>query len=340
MSEFDVRFLSTEYQNVILYNDVNTIEKYLNTSRTGRSKPLTRKQKFDIWNLTLKYCEYKSANDFVDRSELFNLLSGYFNSNGIRPYKNVIADEVQDLSNVELRFLRSLVEVKGNDLFLVGDPYQKIYDRRINFSASGISVRGVRSKQLRINYRTSEEIKRLALSTIKGINYDDFDGEKESLAGYLSVFHGELPVYEVFQTKGQEIDFIIEGLSILKDSGLTLSQIAIGSRTKDGFKDIKSTLHKMKIPYNDITTSSNSDAGGIVLSTFHGLKGLEFKAIFLTDVNNRTCPLIISNFYQMDDQQKKDFLNKEKGLLYVAMTRSIKLLTISGVGVKSELITI
>ena len=58
--------------------------------------------------------------------------------------------EIQDFSNVELRFLRGLVEEKNDDLFLVGDPYQKIYARKINFTAAGISVRGNRSKQLRI----------------------------------------------------------------------------------------------------------------------------------------------------------------------------------------------
>jgi superfamily I DNA/RNA helicase len=340
LSEFDVRFLSAEYQNVILYNDVTTLEIYLTTSRIGRGKPLTRKQKMDIWDLVEKYNEYKQANDFFDRAELFNKVSNYNNSLENKPFKHVIADEIQDLSNVELRFLRSLVETKENDLFLVGDPYQKIYDRKINFSAAGISIRGNRSKQLRINYRTSEEIKKLAISTIKGINYDDFDGEQEKLVGYLSVFHGELPSYEIFSTKGQEIDYIIENLSILKDTGLNLNAIAIGSRTKDGLKDIKTALHRLKIPYNDITTSSSNDSKGVVLSTFHGLKGLEFKAIFLTDVNNRTCPLMVGNFYKMEDAEKTEFLNREKGLIYVAMTRSVNILMISGVGVKSELISI
>lgn len=46
----------------------------------------------------------------------------------------MIADELQDLSNVELRFLRSIVSEGPNDLFLVGDPFQKIYDRVLNFS--------------------------------------------------------------------------------------------------------------------------------------------------------------------------------------------------------------
>jgi len=340
LTEFDVRFVSGEYQSVILFNDVKNIDSYLNTSRIGRGKPLTRKQKMNMWMLVEKYTEYKQANDFVDRSELFNLLSNYYKLQENKPFKHVIADEVQDLSNIELRFLRSLVEHKENDLFLVGDPYQKIYARKINFTTAGISVRGNRSKQLRINYRTSEEIKRLAISTIKGLNYDDFDGEEEKLGGYLSLFHGEKPTYEIFKTKAEEIDSIINNIIILKESGVKYNQIAIGFRTKDALKEIKTTLHKLKIPYNDFTTSQSIDNDGIVLSTLHGLKGLEFKTLFISDVNNRTCPLIFGGFDEMDDQQKQDYINSEKALVYVAMTRAISILKISGVGVKTDLIPI
>lgn len=340
LTTFDKNFLSSEFQNVILYNDIKNLETYLNTSRIGRGKPITRKQKMDIWSLIEKYSEYKKENDLVDRSELFNAVSTHFNLIKVKPYRNIIADEVQDLSSVELRFLRSLVEEKENDLFLVGDPYQKIYARRINFSAAGISVRGHRSKQLRINYRTSEEIKRLAITTIKGLNYDDFDGEIENLSGYLSLFHGEAPTYEVFKTKNEETNSIIAQINELKDNGLRYSEIAVGFRTKEALKELKSTLHQMKIPYNDNTTSVTNDSGGVVLSTLHGLKGLEFKAVFLADINNRTCPLYFHGFNDMEEQEKTDYINSEKSLIYVAMTRAINILKITGTGIKSEMIGI
>ena len=338
LSEFEIAFLIGEHQNVILYNDVKTIEEYLSTSRIGRGKPITRKQKMDIWNLVGKYNQYKTDNNLVDRLELFNSVSTFFKEKEIKPFKNVIADEVQDLSNVELRFLRSIVEEKDNDLFLVGDPYQKIYARKINFSGAGISVRGNRSKQLRINYRTSEEIKRLAISTVKGLQYDDFDGQEESLNGYLSLFHGQKPTYEIFRTKTDEIEFIINQIKELKAGGLNYSDIAIGFRTKEALKEVKTNLHKIKIPYNDNTSSATNDSGGVVLSTFHGLKGLEYKAVFLADVNNRTCPLYFSGFNELENAEKIEFENGEKSLIYVAMTRAISHLFISGIGVKSELI--
>lgn len=340
LSEFEVGFLSAEHQNVILYNNVNSLESYLGTSRIGRGKPITRKQKMEIWSLIEKYNHYKTINNLVDRAELFNRASNFFKEQEVKPFSHVIADEVQDLSNVELRFLRSIVEEKGNDLFLVGDPYQRIYAKKLNFSSAGISVRGNRSKQLRINYRTSEEIKRLAISTVKGLKYDDFDGEEETLNGYLSLFHGQKPSYEIFKTKTDETEYIIERIKELKSEGVNYSDIAIGFRTKDALKEVKTALHKLKLPYNDNTTNTINDSGGIVLSTFHGLKGLEFKVVFLADVNNRTCPLYYSGYNELDADSKLQYENSEKSLVYVAMTRAISKLFITGIGVKSVIIRI
>jgi len=339
LTEFDTLFLTAEYQNVILFNDIKNLEEYLKVSRIGRGKPISRKVKMEIWELVEKYNKKKKEENYIDRAELFNLVTNHLKSLAFRPFKNVIADEVQDLSNIELRFLRALVEEKVNDLFLVGDPYQKIYARKINFTAAGISIRGSRSKQLKINYRTSEEIKRLAVTAVQGINYDDFDGETEKLNGYLSLFHGELPTYEVFKTKSDEINTIITYIEELKEKGFKLNDIALAFRTKEALKEVKTALHKNKIPFSDNATASSSNSGAI-LSTFHGLKGLEFKAVMLCDVNYRTVPLMIQKMDTMDQQEKEDYLNSEKSLLYVAITRAISVLKIVGTGIKSELVNI
>ncbi|MBS1778807.1 MAG: DEAD/DEAH box helicase [Bacteroidetes bacterium] len=340
LSEFDSSFLSSEYQNVVLFNDIKNIDGYLKVSRIGRGKPISRKQKMEVWNLIETYNKKKKEHGYVDRSELFNIVSEYNNTLTKKPFKYLIADEVQDLSNVELRLLRSLVEEKENDLFLVGDPFQKIYARKLNFTAAGIAVRGNRSKKLRINYRTSEEIKRLALSAVKGINYDDFDGEAEKLNGYLSLFHGDTPTYEVFKTKTEEIQTIIKLINELKDSGLKYADIAIGCRTRDSIREIKTNLHKAKIPYSDNSAAPSTASSGICLSTFHGLKGLEFKAVIMSDVNNRTSPLYFQKMEDMSTFEKEEYLHSERSLLYVAITRAISTLKIFGTGIKTNLISL
>ena len=176
VTEFDEKFLYDEYIDVIVYFGNTDAKSYMMQQRVGRTKALSRKQRLEIWKLVEKYVALKQERKVVDRLELFNETTRYLNDNNVRPYTNVIADEFQDFSNPELKFLRALVAEGSNDLFLTGDPMQRIYSgRKINFGAAGINVRGVRSRRLKINYRTTEPIKRVAVSVIKGIDYDDID---------------------------------------------------------------------------------------------------------------------------------------------------------------------
>ena len=65
--------------------------------------------------------------------------------------------------------------------------------------------------------------------------------------------------------------------------------ITIAARTRDSVKDFTDYLHRKGIPYvrRDLQNPNNQ---GVRLTTFHGMKGLEFKHVFLTDVNQRTLP--------------------------------------------------
>jgi len=70
-------------------------------------------------------------------------------------YAAVVVDEAQDLDLASFSLLRALVgEARANDLFIVGDPHQRIYGKPVVLSRCGIDIRG-RSKKLRINYRTT-----------------------------------------------------------------------------------------------------------------------------------------------------------------------------------------
>ena len=337
-SQFDATFLHGEYQNVILYNDVQDMSTYLLTGRAGRGKPLSRKQRMDVWTLVEAYNTYKQTQNLVDRSELFNKATRHFRQAPTKPFRHIIADEIQDFSNIELRFLRSLAAENTNDLFLVGDPFQNIYTRKLNFTRAGVSVRGNRSRRLRINYRTSEEIKRLAMSTVAGINYDDFDGEQEQLNGYLSLFHGEKPVYQLFRSSEDELQYIVDKMQAFRQQGLQYQDMAVGFRTRDALRDLKSRLHALEIPYTDTTTNTTTSSDAVTLSTFHSLKGLEFKVVFLAGINSRTCPFLHRGYHELEANEKIDYENSEKSLLYVAMTRAVQWLGISGTGMKSGLV--
>ena len=106
ISEFDEQFLYSEYIDVIIYNNNKDLKSYLLQARTGRTKPITRKQRVEIWKLKEQYEALKQERKKVDRLELFNMAANYMKEHQIHPYSHVIADEFQDFSNPELRFLR------------------------------------------------------------------------------------------------------------------------------------------------------------------------------------------------------------------------------------------
>lgn len=347
LSQFDSDFLDKEYKEVILFLNLSTDKAYFKAPRKGRKRRASRKDKMEIWRLLAVYQAKKKEQQYWNRGEVYNLLFDHYKAMTDKPFGHVIADEIQDFSNIELRLLRSLVTEKPNDLFLVGDPLQKIYKRQLNFSKAGIHIRGRRSRRLKINYRTTEKIRKAAVSIIKNISFDNFDGEAESKKGYVSLVQGkQIPSYQTFSTKKAELDFLfqkIEELAFEEASmaaKLNLSEICIAARTKNGIKDIKSFLHQQKLPYFDLSQQQGNIKSGIRLSTFHSLKGLEFKAVFLADVQERTVPSRPAAFRDWDTATQTTFDQRERALVYVAMSRAIQVLFVSGVGSRSTLIQI
>ena len=108
-------------------------------------------------------------------------------------FSSIIIDETQDFGPQALRLLRAMVASGANDLFFVGDGHQRIYNRnRASMSACGIDIRG-RSRKLYLNYRTTEEIRRVAVAMLEGCEVDDLDEGSDEVKRYKSVSHGPRP---------------------------------------------------------------------------------------------------------------------------------------------------
>ena len=338
VTEFDEKFLYDEYIDVIVYFGNTDVRSYMMQQRVGRTKALSRKQRIEIWNLVEKYVALKQERKVVDRLELFNETTKFLNENNIRPYTNVIADEFQDFSNPELKFLRALVAEGRNDLFLTGDPMQRIYSgRKINFGAAGINVRGVRSRRLKINYRTTEPIKKVAVSVIKGIYFDDMDGGTESMNGYVSLIHGgEKPIYKMVGSASDEVSQIIEWINECVNSHIIPNDICVAAPSMGLMKDLQTYMHSNGVAYKILKgTSKQGASNGISLCTLHSLKGLEFKVVILMGINERNIPSKVAEGYPfsgMDALDKKEFLSSKRSLLYVAITRARQLVYLVGYG--------
>jgi hypothetical protein len=76
-------------------------------------------------------------------------------------------------------------------LFFAGDLGQRIFQQPFSWKALGVDVRG-RSSTLRINYRTSHQI-RMQADRLLGPDVSDVDGNKEERKGTVSLFNGPEP---------------------------------------------------------------------------------------------------------------------------------------------------
>ncbi len=333
-SHFDVEFLFAEYNDIILQQNITSLEEYNTASRVGRNSRIGRKDKREIWDVVEEFQRQKAGN--YSKLELCNLLSQYFRKQKLKPYFAVICDEIQDFSNPELSLLRSVVEEKENDMFLVGDPFQNIYMRSLNFAKSGVIVKGRRSRKLKINYRTTEEIKLQAINVVSGLLVDDFDGSQENLKGYLSLMHGNQPSYNTFINPEEEDNYILAQLKQLLSSGSILpNEMCISARTNIGLDDIKKTLNKAKIKYFDLS-SNKQNTNAINVSTFHNMKGHEFKIVFVKGMSTNTIPYRHTNYVNLSENERKLYIQQERSLYYVVFSRAIQTLIITGIGGKSN----
>ena len=199
-------FLAEEYQEVVLQQNLESLPAYLVAKRSGRGEALQKADREQIWKLVEHYQEMIDAENLVHLDQISNEVATYLRGWDPCPFSHVIVDEIQDFGMPELRVIRQLTEMGENDLFLCGDPMQNIYGKRLSFSLAGIQVRGTRSQTLKINYRTTDEIRKVATHTLIGCEFDDFEGT--ALPGgkspYYSFFRGPEPIYQVFPKEQAE----------------------------------------------------------------------------------------------------------------------------------------
>src|SRR6185295_6122965 len=127
-------------------------------------------------------------------------------------------DEAQDVGIAQLRFLAALGGSRPNALFFAGDLGQRIFQQPFSWKALGVDVRG-RSKTLRVNYRTSHQIREQA-DRLLGPEIADADDNREDRRHTVSVFNGPPPEIRTFQSAFEESEAIGGWLRSLADQGI------------------------------------------------------------------------------------------------------------------------
>ncbi len=336
--EFPVSFYEDEYNRVVVAQEAFSLEKYVKASRTGRGTRLDRKKRMQIWKVFEAYQNLMKERQIRDvNTAMYECRLLVEKNSSESKYKHVIVDEGQDLSSNAFRLLRAIAgEEHENDIFIVGDAHQRIYKNKAALSKCGINIRG-RSSVLRINYRTTEEIRKAAFALLNGISFDDLDDSFDTGDRCQSLTHGSAPEVLATANANEEFDTILTKIKGLVDGGVSAKNICVTARTHKLLDDYISHFTSNGIRCYEIKGNKADDRGleGIRVATMHRVKGLEFQYVFIVAANNRIIPLA-SAIDHSDAVSEQETMTAEKCLLYVAMTRAQKGAFISGYGKMSE----
>lgn len=327
--DWDGDFYTKEWYGVIKAQNITTKAEYFRARRHGQGVPLNRPQRAAVWDV---FAEFKRKLDDLGKMEWADVITQarlYLEQKGnILPYKAVIVDETQDLTLEELRLLRQIVPEGENDLFLVGDAHQRIYGRPVVMSHCGINIRG-RSRKLRINYRTTDEIRKWSVAVLEGVPVDDLDGGQDSLKGYISLRNGISPIVKQFGTFEEEVTFLVNTITDKVTSDVSAESICLVARTHRFLDRYTASFDAAGLEYVYLDKDTPEDSGaGIRMATMHRVKGLEFPHMYLAAVNDGVIPFVYAGGESLDEEE----ILQERCLLHVAASRARDTLTITSYG--------
>lgn len=332
----DGRFLVAEWEQVVMARRLLSLADYASSPRPGRGRSLARSVRKEVWGAIERLQSELNRRGLATYLQIAERAADQLAARPARPFSHVVIDEAQDLHPAQWRLLRAAVPSGANDLFIAGDAHQRIYDHRVSLASLGIETRG-RSRRLKINYRTSQQILGWALGILTGQEIDDLDGEIDEQVGYRSAFHGPAPTIQTFTTPAEEGAFVAAQVEEWVEHGVAPTSVGVVGRTRRDLEAVQTALEGSGVAWNEI--GSDSKRPGVNVGTMHSSKGLEFARLAVVAANADNLPLPVAVTPEADDpaQNALDVL-RERCLLYVACTRARDELLVTSSGTPSKLL--
>lgn len=327
IDDWDLNFIRQEWEAVVQANGLETLQEYLRTPRFGRRVKLSRPQRARLWQVFAAYREAMAQRGKWEWEDVSREARRYLEEHHVvLPYRAVVVDEAQDFREEDWRLVRAMVPEGPNDIFLVGDAHQRLYGRKLVLTRLGLNIRG-RASRLRINYRTTEQIRDWAVAMLHGLEVDDLDGGTDTQAGYKSLRSGPPPEVRCLATAQEEGAFLLETIEKELQTRQP-EEICLVARTSALVQSYGSLLETAGIPHVVLTKHSDEGAPGVRVATIHRVKGLEFPCLIVAGANKGVLPLA----GQSDEEGSEA---KERCLLYVAVTRARDRLVVTTSGAPS-----
>ncbi|MEU6885367.1 UvrD-helicase domain-containing protein [Streptomyces viridosporus] len=326
------QFLAQEYRHVVLAQDLRTLDDYRAASRRGRGTALSPSRREQLWPAVELF-----ESMLRDRKETTYLKvcarAAELLAASAPTHDHVVVDEAQDLHPAQWRVLRGAVAPGSDDLFITGDPHQRIYDAKVSLSSLGIPVTG-RTHRLRLNYRSTEEILTWSTGLLSPVTVEDLGGDgNDTLAGYRSLLHGRRPHVAGYGSEQEEVAALVERVQDWVAQGIRPSEIGVCARFNLLLDKVHDKLGAAGVPAVRIRENPGPDVDGVRLATMHAMKGLEFRCVAVLGVTAGAVPFGREvTPASVDALQHESDLLRERCLLFVACTRAREALAVSWSG--------
>jgi mRNA-degrading endonuclease RelE of RelBE toxin-antitoxin system len=332
--KFSLHFLRTEWEQVVDAWQLDTWEAYRDVTRLGRKTRLPEQKRQQLWSIFDQVRSQLMSLNLVTYADMFSRLATGLADSKHPPFEFTVVDEAQDINVSQLRFLAALGAGRPNGLFFAGDLGQRIFQQPFSWKTLGVDIRG-RSRSLRINYRTSHQI-RMQADKLLGPEVSDVDGNVEERRGTVSVFNGPEPVITALDTTDKEIETVGQWIASRIDEGLKPHEIGVFVRSEAQLDRARTAVEKAGIPFKVLDENVETTIGHISISTMHLAKGLEFCAVVVMACDDEIIPLQNRIETVADDADLQEVYDTERHLLYVACTRARDHLMITSGGEPSE----
>ncbi len=329
-------FAIEEFQEIIDTYNLKDWESYRNLRRIGRKSRLNEKRREILWPCFMKVFENLSALGMITENQLFHNAADHLQAKGIYPYQHIVVDECQDISPAQLRLITAMVAKGSDSLFFSGDLGQRIFQKPFSWLQYGVELRG-RSKTLKINYRTSHQIRKQSDRLLDKQSID-VDGNIQDRQGAISVFSGPDPDIYISKSKEDEARKISEWIQERKRDGISPREFGVFVRSQEEIERAKSAMDIAGLPYEELKASNPKTISNATLSTMHLAKGLEFKAVIVMACDEDIIPNADRIKSVLDENDLDEIISTERHLLYVAFTRARDYLLITSSGKCSEFI--
>jgi hypothetical protein len=313
-------FVVEEFVEIVDAFHLRDWESYRDVRRLGRKSRLNEAKRRLLWEGFEQAMRELAAQNLITQHQLFHRTSDQLQRSATRPYQFIVVDECQDITAAQLRLLAAIAGTGAKGLFFAGDLGQRIFQQPFSWNQYGVDIRG-RSRTLRINYRTSQQIRQQA-DQLLDPEIRDVDGNVQDRRGAVSVISGPDPDIRECDDHDSEIETVATWIQERLEEGLAPREFGVFVRSPLEIPRAQQALELASIPYEQLQPSAMRLGSKATLSTMHLAKGLEFRAVVVMACDEDVIPNAERIKALTDDSDLEEVVATERHLLYVACTRA------------------